>query len=297
MNKFSEMLFRKVNTSKSESDFAFFFSLLIAAEALTKIITLQILAALDADKDRHKYKILHNLVRTSGIGDWSKAIDELLIGTASQYLNHSFRPFQAEMTKKVTSEEWQYKSIENLNIAMNIFGIGAENLSSKVDLKSWFKLFTELRNKTRGHGAIPPEKASAAAPYLECSIKIIIDNLKTLSLPTAYLKRNLSGKYRVTPISEKSDDFQELKSNEKFQLENGVYIFLDGYKKVPLIESDADLYDFYIANGGFNSKNYELLSYVTDNKKHGDSSPYLAPKGKLPSSESEGIGQGGIKLC
>jgi hypothetical protein len=90
MNKFSDMLLRKINTSKSESDFAFFFSLLVTAEALTKIIALQILATLDEDKDRHRYKILHNLVRTSGIGDWSKAIDELLIGTASQYLNYDF---------------------------------------------------------------------------------------------------------------------------------------------------------------------------------------------------------------
>jgi hypothetical protein len=195
------------------------------------------------------------------------------------------------MTKKVTSEEWQYHAIDNLISAMNCFDLESNKVSQKIDFKSWFKLFTEFRNKTRGHGAIPTEKASAAAPYLEKSITLIIENLKILSLPTAYLKRNLSGKYRVTSISHSSGEFSELKSSEKIQLENGVYIYVNGYKKVPLIESDADIEDFYIANGGFNNTKYELISYVTDNKKHGDSIPFLAPTGKLPASESEGIGE------
>ncbi|CAA0113886.1 Uncharacterised protein [Halioglobus japonicus] len=57
------------------------------------------------------------------------------------------------------------------------------------------------------------------------------------------------------------------------------------------IISDPDLTDFFIANGGFSNNKYELLSYITDDKKHGDSSEYLNPIGALPPSESEGLGE------
>ena len=225
MKKFTEMLSKKMEVSKSDSDFAFFFSLLVSAEALTKLIVLQMLASLEMDKDRHQYKILHKLVRASGIGDWSKAIDDLLIGTASQHLNIAFRPYQTEFTKKVPPDEWQNVAVHNLLKAMAVFELDNGKAKGKTDFKSWFKLFSEFRNKTRGHGTIPSAKASIAAPYLEKSIVTILENLKLLTLPSAYLKKNLSGKYRVTPISESADEFVELKSSNGFQLEDGVYIY------------------------------------------------------------------------
>ncbi|MEG7999875.1 hypothetical protein LAV69_20785, partial [Klebsiella quasipneumoniae subsp. quasipneumoniae] len=68
MQAFIEKIERKVETSKSESDFTFFFNLLVAGEAITKLITLLITASLKNDKDRHQYRILHGLVRANGIG-------------------------------------------------------------------------------------------------------------------------------------------------------------------------------------------------------------------------------------
>jgi hypothetical protein len=291
MNKFIGMLQDKMDIARSESDFSFFFSLLVTGEALTKIITLLSIASLNEDKDRQKYRALHSLVRASGVGEWSKAIDEVLIGTTSQHLATEFRPYQAELTKKTPESEWQNIAVQELIKALNVFGIKNDVSRGKIELKLWFKLFTELRNKTRGHGTLNSEKASEAAPYLNSSLQLIISNLTLLKIPTAYVKRNLSGKYRVTPISDLNNEFDDLKSSSKFQIENGIYIFLSTYKTVPLIISDADLDDFYIANGSFTSKKYELISYKSDDKKSGDSSEYLIPNGQLPTSESGGVGE------
>ena len=42
----------------------------------------------------------------------------------------------------------------------------------------------------------------------------------------------------------------------------------------PLIASDPDLSDFFLANGGYSETKYDLLSYMTDDKKTEDSEPY-----------------------
>ncbi|MGH1371461.1 MAG: NB-ARC domain-containing protein [Cellvibrionaceae bacterium] len=291
MKKFMQKLQHKLDVAKEDSDFSYFFSLLVAGEAISKIVTLISASALISNKDRHQYRILHGVVRASGIGDWSKAIDDLLVGAASQYLIPEYREFQAELTKKTPEGEWQNLAVQELEKTLESLNIKNDTVSGKRDLKSWFKLFTELRNKTRGHGALLPDSASRSVPHLEASVQLILGNLGLLSLPSAYLKRNLSGKYRVTEIGATSEDFDIYKTSSELSLEDGVYVFLGGPKKVPLLLSDADLTDFYIANGSFSNRKYELISYLTDDKKYGDSSEYLVPVGALPASESEGLGE------
>lgn len=291
MKKLINKIIEKLDISKNDSDFAYFFSLLVAGEALTKIITLTGVSALTIDKDRHQYRILHGLVRSSGIGDWSKAIDDILVGTASQYLIPEFRIYQTEMTKKTSAGEWQSDAVSEIIKALDILKSESDYNNSKMDLKSWFRLFSELRNKTRGHGALLSNTASQALPHLEKSINLIIENLSLLKIPTAYLKRNLSGKYRVTEISDNCDMFEIYKKQNTISLEEGVYTSLSNVRKIPLLLSDPDLTDFYIANGGFTNKKYELISYISDDKKYGDSTEFLAPLGVLPPSESEGRGE------
>ncbi|CNJ34005.1 hypothetical protein HB991_16050 [Yersinia mollaretii] len=291
MNRFIEQLMKKVEVSKSDSDFTYFFNLLVLGEAITKLITLLIVSSLKKDKDRHQYQILHGLVRASGLGDWAKAIDDLLIGTASQHLPNEMRTHQADIIKKTIPGDWQYEAVSELHMALQCFNLPVEKNVVKSDLRNWFKSFTELRNKTRGHGATHSSSASKAIVHLEKSIFYIINNLSLLTLPSAYLKRNMSGKYRVSPISVLNSDMEELKRNNSFQFEEGVYVYIDKLYKIPLLISDPDLKDFYIANGGFNSTKYEMISYVSDDKVQGDSNEYFLPKGKLPASESEGLSE------
>ncbi|WLS79492.1 NB-ARC domain-containing protein [Erwinia pyri] len=290
MQVFIDQIMRKVETSKSESDFTFFFNLLVAGEALTKLIALTVTASLKNDKDRHQYRILHGLVRANGIGEWSRSIEDLLTGTASQYLPDAMRTHQTEFTKKCPEAEWQYQSVQDLYLAMKCFNLLPDSIPVKRDLKMWFKGFTELRNATRGHGATMSKAASAAAPHLEKSIRRIIDNLSLLKLPSAYLKRNMSGKFRVTPLNIINEHLEEVKKTDIYSYEEGVYVYLDKLILIPLLKSDPDLKDFYIANGGFTHSHYEMLSYVTDDKIHEESKNYTAPKGQLPPSESEGLG-------
>ena len=134
MNKFIEKLQHKLDLAKEDSDFSYFFSLLLTGEAITKIVTLISASALESDKDRHQYRILQGVVKAGGIGDWSKAIDDLLVGTASQHLTPEFREFQAELTKKTTEGEWQNIAVESLSKTMEILNISHDTVTGKKDL-------------------------------------------------------------------------------------------------------------------------------------------------------------------
>ena len=54
--------------------------------------------------------------------------------------------------------------------------------------------------------------------------------------------------------------------------------------------SDPEISDFFLPNGGFSDQTFELLSFVTDDRKAGDSSPYLVSP-HLHKSETHGYGE------
>ncbi len=115
------------------------------------------------------------------------------------------------------------------------------------------------------------------------------DHVAVLRQPWGYLHRNLSGKYRVVAISDAATEFDYLKSDRTAVLQDGVYVHFGQPRQVELLESDADLLDLFFANGGFQGRKYELLSYITGNKLTGDATPYLAPATVLPESATHGI--------
>jgi hypothetical protein len=286
-----DQVLQRAESAKSDSDFTYFFSLLLAGECLTKTTTLGLLSALSDDSNRNRYRLEHALVRSDGLGDWSRALEDACTGPASQYLLAEARQEQKEITQLTKQGEWQYDSVAALKEALDLLEIQSEDLPTKSDLKRWFRLFTTLRNKTRGHGAIRPAKAGAAAVHLAKSIQLIRSNLSLFRRQWAFLYRNISGKYRVSPISDKAVSFDSLKREATHSFRNGVYVHFGSPRLVPLLKSDPDFRDFFFANGGFQGKRYELLSYVTDDKEEGSAADYAVPPGTLPASETEGHGE------
>lgn len=286
-----DQVMQRAEGAKSESDFTYFFSLLLAGEALAKTTVPGFVAAIQDDRDRNRYRIEHGLAKADGLGEWSKALEDVLTGPASQYLILDARTEQAELTKLCRAGEWQYESVASLKAVLNQLNIISEELPAKTDMKRWLRLFTTLRNGTRAHGALLPAKASAVAQDFSRSLSLFASNHALFSRPWAYLYRNLSGKYRVSAITDNVASFDFLKKTNDRTYQNGVYIFMGSPCLVPLIESDPELKDFFFANGGMTGKRFEMLSYCTDNRTYQDGSAYQAPPGTLPPSETEGKGE------
>jgi hypothetical protein len=69
---------------------------------------------------------------------------------------------------------------------------------------------------------------------------------------------------------------------------NGVYMSAGQLRRVELLHSDPDTSDFFLPNGAFNGKTYELHSLVTDSRLTAEAGPYLAVAGDRPASETGG---------
>jgi hypothetical protein len=288
-----ERMLERVDRARNDSDTTLFYDLLHLGEMVTKTIAAGLIASVLDDRDRSRYQQMHRLVRASGIGEWVQSIDDVLIGPAARHLSAGIAPERTELTTKVGPGTWQHESVSELQACLLLIDPTAEPLPVKFELRRWFGLFTRVRNKSRGHGAIPMAKCAEAAPRLEAAIRLVTDNHSLFSRPWAYLYQNLSGKYRVSGISGDASAFQHMKSTagQKLHLPNGVYIFADTPLRVELMDSDVDLSDFYYANGGFTGKKYEQLSYITGNRQATDASAFLSPPSELPQSETEGLSE------
>ena len=166
-----------------------------------------------------------------------------------------------------------------------------EEQPKRAQLLQWFRDFAVLRNKTRGHGAPLQYHLDNSCEALDASLNLVIENLSLFAMPWAYIRRNLSNKYRVCRLGGDDRPFAHLRSQKDLSYEDGVYIALDVLRHCQLFHSDQDLSDFFIANGGFNDQRYEILSYVTGEVQYAPSSRYLRPADQLPGSVTEGLGQ------
>jgi hypothetical protein len=284
-----DRMWERTEIARQDSDALMFLSLMCTGEAITKTIVAGLVAAIKDDKERHRYRLLHKLVRASSLGEWSHALNETLTGTSSQHLYSVARQEQQELTRKCGDGSWQYEANRLLLECVSTLDKDCEALPRKTDCRNWFSLFVALRNRTRGHGAIRGGDCSSMCPRLEKSIRLIAENHVLFKRPWIYLHRNLSGKYRVTRLSHDSGPFDYLKSSTEGKFRDGVYVHFDQPCLVDLISSDPDAGDFFFPNGNFSKKKFELISYITDDISGGDPTPYLQPPTELPESETQGF--------
>ena len=218
----------------ADSDVAAFYSLLYAGEHIIKLTVCGLLAGLQDDRDRHRYSQMHALVHADGIGEWATSLDAMLTGPSSQFILDDFGVIQREIAQRHAEGTWQYEAVKFLYAVLEELGVKVERLSANVALRQWFHWFSLIRNKTRGHGATLSAECARIVVPLEASMLCLRDNLALFSWEWAYLHRNLSAKYRVTPLSETALNFSYLKSKSNFSFPDGLYIFRNSPLRVEL---------------------------------------------------------------
>src|SRR6202451_1246155 len=286
---FRRML-ERVERAREDSDTSLFLDLMYYGELVIKLTTVAVVSAILNDKERHRYRHLHALVRADGSGQWSEVLDAALIGPGSQFLQRQARLEQRELIQRCKPGSWQHESVRLVNVCLKILDPAREDLPSKVDCRRLFSQFAELRNKTRGHGAHYTTQYARFIPPLSDALRLFTENHSLFQRPWVHLHRNLSGKYRVTQLGTQAGQFEGLKSDRSANLANGVYVYFDRPTPLDLVFSDAEASDFLVPNGGFNGKKFEVISYITGQTRSEDASSYLAPATELPASETEGIG-------
>ena len=286
----------RLQQSTEESDTALIYDLLILGELTSKLITAAAVAAVDDDLDRTRYGFEYRLLRADGIGEWERVLSELLTGPANALLRPETRPHIFELTENSRLGEmgtsWQRDCLESLEKAYQAIDAAGPKLSDKVSLRWWFSSFAQLRNRTRGHGALTAEKASLAAQPLAHSIELLASNAGFLRIPWLHLHQNLNSRYRITTLAGDPYQYAYLKSESHHRLESGVVHLGFGKALIPspLVEGRAGLSELAVANGVMrHDGRAEFLNYVTDERTQQNRSRWLALPERLPESETRAL--------
>jgi hypothetical protein len=274
-----DRLTSRIALDRQEGDIAYFHALTLQLEYITKLVTAGVVACVGDDADRHRYSLEHTLVRADSVGHWTDALDHALTGPPAQYFLPKTSDITRDLTERVADGDWRYKAVGHLYDVATRLGINAK-VGQKVSLRQFFHIGAAIRNRTRGHGATTSEQCGSVCPLLADAIEIVLGQLKLFRLDWAHLHRNLSGKYRVSPLLGDCSKFEYLKKTRDVQLPNGVFIDVGGPIYIPLVFSDPDLRDVLVPNGNFKSSTFEVLSYVTNEVGR--------IKGTLPFSRDKG---------
>lgn len=286
-----DRMWQRVNSAKLDSDHGYFDALMLGGELLIKLTTLGFIGSIRDHQERPRYRQLHKLVRADGIGSWTEALTEVLSGPTSQHTVNEVREARQQVTQKLPPGNWQYDATQQLHLALTGLNIDRQPCPSKTSALRAFELLTFLRNKTRGHGAKLSSDLARVTPYIAESLRLISENLPLLAFEWAYLRRNLNGKYRVEVLTETGHSFEKFRRENVHCLVDGIYIQLDEPRLVELFKTDPDLRDFFVPNGGYSDRKFELVSYITGDTEVADATPYLGPATPLPPSETEGPGE------
>ena len=284
----------RVEVTANESDVAYFYDLLNLGELLTKLVVASMVASID-DRDGDRYKLERTLLRADGLGDWVATLHDTVIGPASHLMSRDAYPLSREITQKWgrNAEAWQRDAVDLLDQGCRAIDRDSPELpTGGVSLRWWFDTFVWFRNRTRGHGSpLPGTCAEAVGPLAE-SLRMISNNLAALKVPCAVIRRNLSGTYRVVPLTTRDDALAQLTRSRNLSYADGIYYSFDVLRFTPLCCADIDLSDIQVANGDFRSRDdgvtYEVLSYVSDSRKRMDGSKYLNSIPQLPPSDTHG---------
>lgn len=280
--------------ARAESDAAYFLELMYWGEFITKLTTLELVAGMEHDRDKSRYGLEYRLVRADGLGEWVDVLDEVAQGPSSQHLCEAARGTQRAVTQSFSAGDgsWQRDAVDRLFDAVALLDPLEPPREGKLSLRTWFRQFAWIRNRVRGHGAPTPGRLAGLCPAIEGSLEILSSELPTFGRQWAYLRRSLSGKFRVTPLSAERDLFSAFATESNHSLKDGVYVHLGGPRRVDLAFTDSDLTDFKLPNGGYrDGGKFEILSYLTDEREVADGTAWSLPVEAHSTSETQSIGE------
>ena len=219
-----DLMMRRVE-KYSNSDPELFTELLYAGEFIAKMTVAAFVASIEDDREHHRYRLLHALVRADGTGNGAGSLDEALSGPASQHLAAALTDERRIFSERVRKDSWQHEAVRELQEMLRGVHSDAQPLGDRVSLRSWFTKFAEVRNKTRGHGATTPATCAKLAPRLHSSVDLLITNNPIFKRPWPLIET--CQVYKVVGLGGDTAAFEGLKTASAIRGENypdGVYM-------------------------------------------------------------------------
>ena len=139
-------MFDRAENEKEESDVAYFNALMYAGEVVLKLTVAGLVAAVQTDRNRNRYRLEYLLVRADGLGDWNRALDDILTGPCSQFLDHAALATTRSLTERVSEGAWQSIALQDLSKSIHSVNLDSSPRPNnrRVQASTWFKDFVRL---------------------------------------------------------------------------------------------------------------------------------------------------------
>lgn len=281
----------RISLDAQDGDSSYFNALTLKLEYVTKLVTSGAVACIGDDSDRQRYSLEFDLVRANSIGLWVDCLHRARSGQAARLLRHGSQAIVRDLNQRSGPGDWRRDAVQSIHEASLAIGASGASIGTKPPLHQFFDIGVTLRNRSRGHGAPTTDQCRTACPHLVNALDLLATRLTLFQIPWAYLHRNLSGKYRVSPLLNDPTPFDYLKRETRFNIPDGVYFYLDQLVYNPLVFSDANISDISVPNGAYKKSRFETLSYITNETLRRDGTRWSDPPGRLPPSDTEGHGQ------
>ena len=194
-------------------------------------------------------------------------LQSALGGQPARYLREGAQAIVRDLTQHAGVGDWRRDSVTAIHQASLEVGAPPTEIPTKPPLHLFFHIGATLRNRSRGHGAATTEQCRSACPHLSDALDLLANNLVLFRIPWVYLHRNLSGKYRVSPLLNDPAPFHYLKQVTRITVPDGVYFHLDQPICNPFVFSDANVTDISVGNGAYKKHSFETLSYITNDAR------------------------------
>ena len=279
-------------------------SLMNSCEFIIRHLTSTLIGLLPKSESTEslRYRAEFELLRTSGIGDWSKHLKELIVGQnfliLSPELNNSGLEGALEEITRVApgdSDDWRADVVNSLRKALEYLE-ETPNQGKNVNLLEFFTEFPRLRNKMDAHGAPTSANKDHIASLLEPCVRLLLDQLRILKLPLVRVDFTSSNRAPriIDVVGLSSSEDRDIIADVLVQNEgvSGIYVRgATGVREVSLIRSTPELQDYFYANGNFNDKKAtaEFLSYVTNTRINQDCKQWSSKPLSPPPSSTAGM--------
>ena len=282
----------RIKVEGAESPSVKFDLLVSLGEYAMKLTTSALLGAIEDERDGHRYRLEHSLVRANASGAWESALTEVLTGPPNQFLLQSAWEDAEEISGTIATNEgrWQAAALRGLVALCRTIDPALPELPRRTNLLTWFRHSVWLRNQ-RAHRPLSAEARAKLVVELAEATYPLTENLGVFRRPWAVLRRTYSGKHHVAALGGDSQAFEYLKSAGTELLEDGVYTFYGGPVRVGLVTSDVEKSDFFLPNGNLRRDTYEGVSYVTGATSRVSASRYLSEPSPMATSETHGLSE------
>ena len=296
----------RIKREAADSSSAHCDSLMNTCEFMIRHVTASLIALLPKSEEieNWRYRSEFDLLRSSGIGDWSTHLNGLVVGAHFQSLRNELHGTELEgcieeltRSSKGELDHWKVAVVEALRNAFTYLG-EIPNNSKSIKLIEFFIEFPRLRNKMDAHGAPTSNDKARIAELLAPAVALLFENLAILKIPL--VRVDIQGNDRAPRIIDVIGESSTIDKNKiaddlvRSTSESGIYVRSNsGAREAVLIRSSPEVSDFFYANGNFNEskENSEFLSYSSNKKIRSNCKRWtLAPK-SLPQSTTSGADQ------